>query len=164
MIFKLLTATLILSFPVTGALAQTATLTDGNSAATVDLSSTGVGMNGWTVNGVNQLAEQSFWYAVGSSDPAQRINTLTLSSYGLSAPNSLAAVYSGSAFQIDANWSLFGAAPGYEESDISELIRITNTSFNGFEFSLLGIRQSQPARHAAEYVGVHHGRQYGHAG
>jgi hypothetical protein len=154
MISRILAAIVISSVVATGATAgSVTTLSDGNSAATVDLSGTGVGMNGWTVNGVNQLAEQSFWYEVGSSGPAQRINTLTLSSADLSAPNSLAAVYSGSGFQIDADWTLYGAAPGYEESDISELIRITNTSstvlnFHFWEYvnlNLLGMTQNTSA-------------------
>jgi hypothetical protein len=106
---------------------QTVLLSSGNSTASFDLSSTGVGMNGWTVNGVNQLNEQSFWYELGSSGPVQRINSLSLSSY-TPGSNQLEAVYSGSGLEIDVNWTLIGAASGHQQSDVSELIDITNTT------------------------------------
>jgi hypothetical protein len=130
---KVLAAMLIVLSMATVAAAEILTITDGNSTSHFDLSSTGLGMDGWTVNGVNQLYEQSFWYRVDGG-PVQRINALTLSSFSSPAPNELKAVYTGSGLRIDLDWTLFGAAPGYEESDIGELIRITNTSSTALDF------------------------------
>ena len=127
----------------TATLAPAEILTDGNSTTSFDLSSTGLGMDGWTVNGVNQLYEQSFWYQLGSGS-VQRVNTLTLSSSSIVSPNELKATYTGSGFKIDVDWTLYGAAPGYEQSDVPELIRITNTSsaplnFHFWEFVNLNL-------------------------
>jgi hypothetical protein len=108
-------------------------ITDGNSTASIDLSSAGLGMDGWTVNGMNQLYEQSFWYRVDSGS-VQRVNTLTLASSSMPGPNELKATYTGSGFKIDLDWTLYGAAPGFEQSDIGEAIRITNTSSTALSF------------------------------
>lgn len=129
---KFLVATLIVLGMTAVAAAEPIPIADGNSTASFDLTSTGVGMNSWVVNGVNQLYEQSFWYQVDSSS-VQRVNALTLSGSTVSA-NELHAVYAGSGFQIDLNWTLYGAAPGYDQSDMSEVIRITNTSFTTLDF------------------------------
>jgi len=56
--------------------APIATLTEENSTVQVDLGSAGVGMNQWSVDGLNRLQEQSFWYRVGDT-PQQRVNTST---------------------------------------------------------------------------------------
>ena len=47
--------------------APIATLTEENSTVQFDLGSAGVGMNQWTVDGLDRLAEQSFWYRVGNA-------------------------------------------------------------------------------------------------
>jgi hypothetical protein len=107
------------------------TLTDQNSTASFDMS--GVGMNGWTVNGANQLTEQSFWYRVGSTGGAQRV-PLSNYTYDIATPNTLSALYVGSGFQIEMSWTLLGSAPGNVESDIAETIRITNTSSSILDF------------------------------
>jgi hypothetical protein len=117
------------------AAASQITISDGNTAAYFDLGATGVGMDGWTVNGVNQLAEQSFWYEVGNSGTVQRINTLTLSGYNTPAPNTLDATYLGSGFDVEVTWSVYGAAPGFQQADMSELIQITNTSLTPLDFN-----------------------------
>ena len=90
-------------------------------------------MDSWAVNGMNQLAEQSFWYQVGTG-PVQRINTLTLASYSNPSPNELTATYQGSGFKIYVDWTLLGSDPGFEQSDIGELIKITNTSSTPLNF------------------------------
>jgi hypothetical protein len=128
-----LAATLVAVLVAVSAVAQTATISDGNSTAHFDLTAAGVGMDAWTVNGVNQLAEHSFWYRVGASGAAQRINLLTLSGYSASV-NRLDATYVGPTFRIDLDWTLFGASPGFGQSDIGELIRITNTSQTALDF------------------------------
>jgi hypothetical protein len=129
-----LLAAVIVLFALAQANAQTATIADGNSTAHFDLSSAGVGMDAWTVNGVNQLGEYSLWYRLGSSGPAQRINALGLTAYGTPAPNRLDTVYTGAGFRIDVDWTVFGSSPGFGQSDIAALIRITNTSQSPLDF------------------------------
>ncbi len=54
---------------------QTITLADGNSSALVDVGST-AGMYNWTVDGVNQLAQQWFWYRTDSVSGESALSTL----------------------------------------------------------------------------------------
>jgi len=51
------------------------TLQDGNSLVTVDVGSQ-AGVTGWTVDGVDNLRQQWFWYRVGSSSEAS-IDTIS---------------------------------------------------------------------------------------
>jgi hypothetical protein len=129
-----LLAAIVVLFALAEANAQTVTIADGNSTAHFDLGSGGVGMDAWTVNGVNQLAEYSLWYRVGSSGPAQRINALGLTTYATPAPNKLDTVYTGAGFRVDTDWTVFGSSPGFGQSDIAALIRITNTSQTPLDF------------------------------
>jgi hypothetical protein len=109
------------------------TLADLNSTVHVDLSSSGVGMDEWLVNGVSQLHEQSFWYRVGNT-PVQRINLLPLTASNQSAANNLTATYSSAGnFSIDLGYTLYGSGPG-GGSDLGEMIRITNTSGAALDF------------------------------
>ena len=108
------------------------TLTDKNSSATIDPSSQS-GMFNWTVNNINQLAQQWFWYRVGSTGPESSINALPLLGATASDTNgnglndTLFLSYgSASTFRIDVTYSLQGTlAAG---SSIGETISITNNS------------------------------------
>jgi len=112
------------------------TLTDGNSTASVNLGgiSGTLGMNAWTVNGINQLSQQWFWYRIG--DSAQRsIDTIGGLSYALSG-NFLTATYSANAFSIRIDYSLSGGLAGGSDwtSDITESISIQNRSSAPLDF------------------------------
>jgi hypothetical protein len=69
--------------------AQTATLTNDNSSATLNLTDPGSGMNSWTVDGQNQLSDQWFYYRIGNSGAAASVGTLPLSSFSQPTPGSL---------------------------------------------------------------------------
>jgi PEP-CTERM motif len=108
------------------------TLTDKNSSATIDPGSQS-GMFNWTVNNINQLAQQWFWYRVGSTGPESSINTLPMLSATASDTNgnglndTLFLSYgSTSGLEINVTYSLQGTlAAG---SSIGETINITNNS------------------------------------
>ena len=58
-------------------------ITDQNSTASIQ-PNTQAGMFSWTVDGVNQLSKQWFWYAMGprgASSPPASIDTLTLAGF-----------------------------------------------------------------------------------
>jgi hypothetical protein len=131
----LFSATLIVFGLAAGAVGQTVTITDLNSTAQFDLGTTGFGLNGWIVDGVNQLAEGSLWYRVGASGSAQRLNTLTLSGYAASG-NRLSVAYLAPTFTVMEDWTIFGSTPGFGQSDIGEIVRITNTSQSVLDFHL----------------------------
>jgi hypothetical protein len=106
-------------------------------------------MFNWTVNGVNQLAQQWFWYRVGSTGPESSINTLSLLSATASDTNgnglndtlflSYGSPSLSQPFRIDVTYSLQGTTAS--GSSIGETINITNNSttspldFHFFQYS-----------------------------
>ena len=126
--------------------AQTVSLNDGNSSASVDLSG-GLGMYDWTVNGAPQLKQQWFYCRVGDGGlqlPINQVGTLSYDQYGL--PNFVNVIYTAPAFNIQVNYSLAGG--GYGKSDITENITINNTSgsalnFHFFQYSDFDLAGSQ---------------------
>ena len=117
---------------VTPADAATFTLSDLNSSAQIDDASQS-GMFNWTVNGVNQLSQQWFWFRLGSSGGQSSIDTLPLlaatasDTNGNGQPDTLFLSYgSTTGLQIDVRYTLRGTASS--GSDMQEQINITNNS------------------------------------
>jgi len=122
------------------------TLTDGNSIAKVDPNSQ-AGMFYWGVvtspTGLiqNQLNKQWFWYGLGTS-PTKSIDTLGAAVItGLNA-NTVTTTYTDSQnrFNIGITYSLSGGSFASGTADISEQIKINNTSgtvlpFHFFQYS-----------------------------
>lgn len=106
--------------------ATTITLTDQNSTVTID-PHTQTGMNNWTVDGVDHLYKQWFWYRIGSATPESSINTLTLGSH---APfGSMVWVnYDHAQFKLAVGYVLTGGTSGSNTSDVAEIISIQNKS------------------------------------
>ena len=108
--------------------AGTIALTDGNSVVTLDPSSP-AGVSGWTVDGVNQLFQQWFWYRLGSSGPQFSIDTLGLSSSSQVSPSEASVTYSGSnGLSVKVTYLLTGGANLSGDADLGESIAITNNS------------------------------------
>ena len=140
------TLRLVLSLVAAGSLsaiatasAQIVTLNNNNSSATVDLGSQ-AGMYNWLINGQNQLAQQWFWYRVGSDPTGQHsIDTIGGLSY-TSTANTLQATYTSASFSLTLSYNLVGGGVGDWTSDISENISIKNLSaapldFHFFQYS-----------------------------
>jgi hypothetical protein len=109
------------------------TLTDDNSVATFDLASD-AGMSGWTVDGVNHMARQWFWYRAGTTGPESSIDNLALSLSGAVDSNFdgqddvLFARYTGTGFTLEVRLSLDGGASGTRYSTVAEQVTIKNNS------------------------------------
>lgn len=119
----------------TSAMATVYTLTDGNSTAHVETAGS-AGMYDWQVDGVNQLAQQWFWYRVGTTSGEQAIGNLTLDTAGtvqLDA-STLKLKYTGQGFTIQITYALTGGSLGSHTSDIAESIRIQNTGTSTLDF------------------------------
>jgi len=126
-----------LSFAVFGgALANKAnaalrTLVDNNSIVEINTTSQ-EGMRFWSVDGVEQLFQQWFWFRVGNG-PEASIDTLTLlndfpsDSDGDLDTEDLNLVYGGVGFEIEVDFKLNGGSAGSGTSDVAEQISITNT-------------------------------------
>jgi large repetitive protein len=113
------------------ALAAPIQLVDNASNLSVDPTSQ-AGMFQWNVSGVNQLAQQWFWYRVGNAGPESSVDTLGVPFVGLTDSNfdgqmdTLYLRYTSNQLQAELTFTLRGAAPGVARSDIAETIKLTN--------------------------------------
>lgn len=124
-------------------------MTDANSTAVVD--SSGSGMYDWTVDNVQHLNRQWFWYRVGATGPESNLGALPLSAGGVSDTNfdgnneTLYLRYLATQFKAELTFLLTGGSAGSGASGIAEAIRITNTSGAPLDF------------HFFQYVNLHLG-------
>ncbi|WP_414575519.1 hypothetical protein [Anabaena sp. CCY 9402-a] len=139
----LTTTTVILTVGFTERSAQSAVLalSDENSIAAFDTSSSDPGNSGlifWTVDDINHLFQSQFWYRVGSTSGENPINNLNLIGLNQTQPtsNMLTASYAGAGFEIELNYRLNGGKPGSGHSSLFENIEIKNTSSNPLDFHL----------------------------
>jgi hypothetical protein len=109
------------------------TLTDNNSSVSIDLSSQ-AGMYNWSVDGNNYLAQQWFWYRIGSGSAQSSIDTLTLGAV-TNTGGSLLTTYFGTGFNIGLDLVLAGGSSGSGVSGMTETITINNTSGSSLPLS-----------------------------
>jgi hypothetical protein len=107
--------------------AQIVTLSDHNSSALVNTNSQ-AGMFNWSVDGVNQLFQQWFWYRVGGNGPQNSIDTISAPTIQQPNARTLYTTYSNGAFSVEVDYVLTGSTAGSGHSDMGESIRITNLS------------------------------------
>lgn len=97
------------------------TVTDLNSVFSVGAA----GADGWSVDGINQLFNQSFWWRVGSTGGQGLLSGLGTS--GSASGHNINLTYTNpNVFRAEVQYSLFGGASGSHQSDVSEVIRLTN--------------------------------------
>jgi len=126
------------------------TLNNGNSSFSVDdcvggcSQGHGPGMYSWTVDGIETLYEQWFWYRVGNAGGESSVDTLQLIGAQITGtilnPNSVLDIaYQGNGFTIDLAYSLRGGAPNSNTGDIGEQITInvgaSALDFHFFQYS-----------------------------
>lgn len=116
-------------------------LSDNNSSLTVNPSSQS-GISNWTVDGMNYLAQQWFWYRLDSGAQSS-INTLTLTGDTVTGGDTLALSYNGAGFTLGVNLLLQGGTPGSGLSTLNETIVINNTSGTNLPISLYQYSQFQ---------------------
>jgi hypothetical protein len=109
--------------------AQIVNLTSGNSTALIDPNSQ-AGMFHWDIQGQNQLAQQWFWYSIGSG-PVQSINTIGTAAVTLIGANEVISSYTiAGTLNLSIQYTLTGGnvvAPGqFADADIAETIKISN--------------------------------------
>jgi hypothetical protein len=121
------------------------TITDGNSSAHFNTTAltpgSQVGMDNWTVDGVNHMYSQWFWIRDDSMSREVRLNALTFINGGVTDTNfdgnndTLFLAYGGQGYTVATRFVLQGGANGSRVSDIAEQITITNTSTTTRTFS-----------------------------
>ena len=114
-------------------------LTDDNSTINVDLTG-GAGINTWTVDAINHLETQWFWYRTGAMTDEAAISTLPLTISGPTDTNfdtfndTAYALYTGAGFTAELRASLDGGAAGTGNSTLAEQITIKNTGATNLTF------------------------------
>jgi hypothetical protein len=107
------------------------TMTDGNSTFSVDDVSGSA--NSWTVEGLDQLFNQSYYYRIGSTGGENNLSSLTLSGSTLSANRFLELQYTGAGFIADFTYVLDGGANGSGVADLAQNVTITNTTSSALD-------------------------------
>ncbi|MGA2724241.1 MAG: PEP-CTERM sorting domain-containing protein [Bryobacteraceae bacterium] len=106
----------------------TITLSDSNSVLTINPTSS-AGMESWTVDGINQLYQQWYWYRVGPTGLAQPINNLGLLSTVQTSPDEVALTYGSlTGLEVTLGLTLDGGPVGSGLSDLDQQIEIVNNS------------------------------------
>jgi len=114
-------------------------LTDDNSSISVDLTG-GAGINAWTVDAINHLETQWFWYRTGAMTDEAAINTLAITKSGPTDtnfdtfPDTAYVKYTGAGFTVELRASLDGGAAGTGNSTLAEQITIKNTGAANLTF------------------------------
>lgn len=128
------TAAIILaSLGITARPAKSAALalSDDNSIAAFDPSFSDISSNNgilfWTVDNVNHLFQNSFWYRVGTEGRENSISTLNLINLEQPADNQISVGYAGNGFEIALDYTLDGGAEGSGKSNLLENITLQNT-------------------------------------
>src|SRR5882724_8879674 len=92
--------------------AQIVTLTSGNSSSQINLGSQ-AGMFNWSIDGVNVLNQQAFWYSTPAAGAtAHSIDTISPPSFTQPNASSFSATYASASFNVTTVYSLVGQAPG----------------------------------------------------
>lgn len=124
---KFVLVAVVITGMATVAGANLITLTDGNSTVTLNPDSQS-GVNSWIVDGTSQLYQQWFWYRIGDT-AEQSIDTLSSAVVELTGLNEAKVTYTSAitGLKVEVDYTLYGGSAGSGVSDISELIRVTNT-------------------------------------
>ncbi|MFZ0828695.1 MAG: PEP-CTERM sorting domain-containing protein [Verrucomicrobiia bacterium] len=121
------------------------------------------GMYSWTVEGQQQLAQQWFWYRIGSSGGESSIDTISAPVNNLLSGNILQSTYANSTLSASILYSLVGGSPTSGASDLSETISIQNLSgaslsFHFFQYADFNLGNT-PNNDSAQLTDL--GRNYG---
>ena len=134
--------------------AQSVTLANNGSTATVNLGGPGtIGMNNWSVDtgsGMqNQLNQQWFWYSVNGGTTVSSIDALGGLTYSTNAAgSSLSATYQNSTLAVVITYNLSGSGLGSGGADLTEAIQVFNVgsttinSLNFYQFSNFNLLQN----------------------
>jgi len=107
-------------------------LTSNNSSATLNLGSS-AGLANLTVDGVNQVNQQWYWFCVGSSGPQMDLSQITTSPFvTINSASQLTALYTNStvSYGVQVQYTLAGQAAGSGKSGLTETARVFNYDSN----------------------------------
>jgi len=115
-------------------------LEDGNSHVDLCVSDCGslpAGANGWTVDDVNRLYQEWFWYRIDPdplpavSDPGQRLDLIGSPSYTGGGGSTASVTYENDVVKATIDYTLSGGFLGSNTSTLQEIVTLTNKSSTG---------------------------------
>ncbi len=112
--------------------AQIVVLNHNNSSAAIDTGSS-AGMFDWSVNGQDVLAQQWFWYRIGTHAEAP-INTISAPVNTTPDARTLYTSYFNGSYGVTVDYMLTGFSANSGNSDIAETITITNATAGPLDF------------------------------
>lgn len=112
--------------------AEAVLLVDGNATAVVD-PFTQAGMSDWTVDGVDHLYQQWFWYRTGLGAEAS-IDTISAPVISQPAADNVLLSYGNATFSLSVEYTLTGGLPGSGVSSVGETIKIVNLTAGPLDF------------------------------
>lgn len=142
-IYRVCVAGFAAFLPIAAAFAQPIyNLQDLNSDASYDYG-TQRGQFAWHINGTNHMFQQWFWYRAGADGFERSIDTIPFVGAQLTdtnpftdpRPDTLSGLFREQRFDLETNFTLRGSADGTVASDITEQIRITNTTAAALPFT-----------------------------
>ncbi|HWX21046.1 MAG TPA: hypothetical protein VN578_14190 [Candidatus Binatia bacterium] len=111
-------------------------LSNGNSTATLN-AGTSAGLNSWTVDGINQLNQQWYWFRIGSGGPQADLSAITTTPYVTTLGSSmLTALYTNAQYGVQVNYTLTGQSAGSGKSGLNETVRAYNFTSSTQAFHL----------------------------
>lgn len=145
--------------------AQDFTLNNVNSTAQINITNANAGVLNWKVDGINYLAEQRFFYRVGSGPESlvQSISSTPTVSF-VQIPNALSKLdvtYANSSYSVRTVFQLTGGVAGSGTSGLSEIITVKNLSaspldfhlFQYSDFDLFGVSGGQSVQYIYDSLG-----------
>jgi hypothetical protein len=120
------------------------TLANKNSTMGVNITNAAAGVQSWTVDGVNYLNHQWFYFRVGSGGPEAPIQSIsstpTISLTTLSSFSLLNLTYANASYSVQTSIKLSGNTPGSGRANLAEDITVRNLSgapldFHFFQYS-----------------------------
>ncbi len=117
-------------------------MSNGNSAASYDPASP-IGLESWVVDGISQLAQQSWYFRIGDTAEAP-LSSLGTPVVTQLASNIVQAYYAGESVEVTLRYTLIGGSTGSGNSTIAEMMRIRNKTaapmaFHLFEYTDLDL-------------------------
>lgn len=126
--------------------AQTYNLSARNAGLQVDLGGSGAGVSDWTINGVNQLQQQWFYYSVGTGtlNSIDTISPWTAPTITGGNNPTLSETYANSGISLTAAFQLQSGLVGAANSSLATTITIDNPSavsetYHFYQYSDFGL-------------------------
>ena len=94
------------------------------------------GLYDWVVENTDQVAQDWYWYRIGSAGTAQSIDAIGNVTINQEASSLATVTFDGAAFSLSVQYSLYGGDWGSGTSDLSETVTVTNKTNGTLDFHL----------------------------